>query len=116
MALGERIQELRKKEGLTQTELAKKVGVSHTQMARYEIKGVQPPADVLQRLANLFGVSIDFLVVGNADEKAIESLKDAELVADFKKVAQLPEEERQTILKVVKAYLRDFSTQQAYAS
>jgi transcriptional regulator with XRE-family HTH domain len=85
-------------------------------MARYEIKGVQPPADVLQRLANIFGVSIDFLVVGDTDEKAIESLKDAELVADFKRVAQLPEDERKTILKVIKAYIRDFNTQKAYAS
>jgi len=37
-------------------------------------------------------------------------------VADFKKVAQLPEEERKTILRVIKAYIRDFNTQQAYAS
>ena len=114
--LGERIQELRKQKGLTQNQLAKEIGVSHTQMARYEIKGVQPTADTLKKLADLFGTSIDFLVVGNTQQKAIDSIKDAELVADFKKVAQLPDEERKTILKVIKAYLRDFTTQQAYTS
>lgn len=113
--LGGRIQELRKKAGLSQSELAKKINISHTQMGRYEIKDVQPPADVLKRLADLFGTSIDYLVLGNSDEKATQSLKDAELVADFKKVALLPEEERKTIIKVIKAYIRDFNTQQAYS-
>lgn len=48
--LGSRIQELRKQIGHTQSQLAKKIGISHTQMARYEIKSVQPPADVLKKL------------------------------------------------------------------
>lgn len=55
--LGNRIQEERKKLGLTQAQLAEKIGVSHTQMARYEIKNVQPPADILKNLADLFNVS-----------------------------------------------------------
>ena len=115
ITLGERIQELRKKAGITQNDLAKKIGISHTQMARYEIKGVQPPADVLHRLADLFGTSIDYLVRGDREQQATESLKDSELIADFKKMAQLPEDDRKTILRVIKAYLRDFTTQQAYS-
>ena len=34
-------------------------------MERYEIKGVQPPADVLEKLADIFDTSIDYLVVIN---------------------------------------------------
>ena len=55
MELGERIQELRKGMSLTQSELAKQINISHTQMARYEIKGIQPPADVLKKIViNIF--------------------------------------------------------------
>ena len=43
------------------------------------------------------------------------TLKDAELVKEFKKLDQLPEEEKKTILKVVSALIRDFNTKQAYA-
>ncbi|MCX6272786.1 MAG: helix-turn-helix transcriptional regulator [Bacteroidetes bacterium] len=113
--LGERIQILRKEAGLTQAELAKQIAISHTQMARYEIKGVQPPADVLKKLADLFGTSVDFLVSGNNEAKAQATLKDAELIKQFKEVDQLPDLEKNTILKVISAYIRDFKTRQAYA-
>jgi transcriptional regulator with XRE-family HTH domain len=116
MELGERIQELRKAMSLTQSELAKQINISHTQMARYEIKGIQPPADVLKKMADLFGTSIDYLVRGNKNEIANETIQDAELLNHFKQVHDLPEEDRKTLLKVVSAYLRDFRAKQAYAS
>jgi transcriptional regulator with XRE-family HTH domain len=74
--LSERIQDLRKQKALTQAELAKKAGVSLTQMARYETKGIQPPADVLSKLAAIFGTTVDFLVNGATEDKAKAQLKD----------------------------------------
>jgi transcriptional regulator with XRE-family HTH domain len=115
-SMGERIQNLRKQAALTQAELAKKIGISHTQMARYEIKNIFPPADVLKNLADVFGTSIDFLVVGDNESKAQASLKDTELINQFKKVSTLPDEEKSFVLKMITAYIRDFNTQQAYAS
>lgn len=114
--MGERIQQLRKNLGITQADLAKKITISHTQMARYEIKNIYPPADVLKNLAELFGTTIDFLVVGDSDGKAQASLKDAELISQFKKISALPDEEKTLVLKMITAYVRDFNTQQAYAS
>lgn len=113
--LGDRIQELRKKAGLTQALLAKEIGISHTQMARYEIKGVQPPADVLKKMADYFGTSVDYLVFGSNTEKAQTSIKDAELIKQFNEIDQLPEADKVAITKVISAYLRDFKTRQAYA-
>jgi transcriptional regulator with XRE-family HTH domain len=114
--MGERIQQLRKTTGLTQADLAKKIGISHTQMARYEIKNIYPPADVLKNLAEIFNTTIDFLVMGDNESKAQASLKDAELINQFKKISILPEEEKTLVLKMITAYIRDFNTQQAYAS
>jgi transcriptional regulator with XRE-family HTH domain len=112
--LGKRIQELRKKNGLTQQELAKQINISHPQVVRYENKGVQPPADVLSRLADVFDVSIDYLVYGNKSDKVEQTLKDAEVIKQFKQLDQLPDEEKQSILKVVSALIRDFRAKQAY--
>ncbi|HMG68053.1 MAG TPA: hypothetical protein VK588_10215, partial [Chitinophagaceae bacterium] len=86
------------------------------QMARYEIKNIYPPGDVLKNLAELFGTTIDFLVMGDNETKAQASLKDAELINQFKKIAVLPEEEKTLMLKMITVYIRDFNTQQAYAS
>jgi transcriptional regulator with XRE-family HTH domain len=112
--LGKRIQERRKQIGLTQAQLAAKIEVSHTQLTRYESKDIQPPADVLQRLANIFDVSIDYLVNGDKSDKAQQTLKDAELIQKFKQLDQLPEDEKKSILKVISALIRDFNARQAY--
>ena len=112
--LGKRIQELRKQSGLTQAQLASKIEISHTQLTRYESKNIQPPADVLQRMANIFDVSIDYIVSGNKSDKVEQTLKDAELIKQFKNLDKLPEEEKNTILKVINALIRDFNARQAY--
>jgi transcriptional regulator with XRE-family HTH domain len=112
--LGTRIQELRKQNKISQVELGKKIGVSKSQINRYENKEVQPPADILNNIADLFGTSVDFLINGQAGEKAKATLKNAELLQQFKQVEQLPQDEQNTILKFVGAYLRDFKTKQAY--
>ena len=113
--LGKRIQELRKDNSLTQQDLAKRIYISHPQIVRYETKGVQPPADVLKRLADVFDVSIDYLVNGDKSNKVEQTLKDAELIKQFKQLDQLPDDEKKSILKVLTALIRDFNARQAYA-
>jgi len=77
---------------------------------------VQPPADILNKIADLFGTSVDFLINGLSAEKAQATLKNAELLQQFKQVEELPKEEQNTIIKFVGAYLRDFQTKKANAS
>jgi transcriptional regulator with XRE-family HTH domain len=79
-----------------------------------ELKGVQPPADTLNKLAEIFNTSVDFLINGNTDEKAKATLQNTELLQRFKEVENLPERERSVILEVLSAYLRDFRTKQSY--
>lgn len=104
--LGKRIQDERKKLNLTQAQLADKVGISHTQLARYEIKGAQPSADVLAKLANVLEVSSDFLMNGTSDNLADNSLTDKELLNQFKIIEKLPEQDK----SVVKIFLDAFIT------
>lgn len=112
--LGKRIQELRKQTNISQNELADKINISKAQMSRYEVKGVQPPADILNKIADVLGTSVDFLINGNTTEKAQTTLKDADLIKQFKEIEGLPDNEKSTILKVVSAYIRDFKARQTY--
>jgi transcriptional regulator with XRE-family HTH domain len=81
--LGTRIQELRKNSKLSQTDLADKIGISKSLMIRYENKGVQPPADILSKLANIFSTSFDFLMNLIADNLANNTLSDKELIKNY---------------------------------
>ena len=67
MEYNERLKELRTKSGETQGQLSAAVGVSVKQIVRFE-KGEQKPGfDNLWKLADHFGVTIDYLV-GRSDE------------------------------------------------
>ena len=103
--LGKRLIALRKTKNLSQTDLAKIVGVSYVQIGRYETKRTQPPAEVLNKIANALDTTIDYLINGDSDEKAKSTLKDAELLQQFKAVEQLSEDDRSVIKKVIGAFI-----------
>lgn len=114
--LADRIQSSRKLAGLTQIELADKIGVSKSQYIRYETKDVQPPANIMNMLADALGTSVDYLISGDKTEKAKASLKNSELIQRFKEVDSLPEDEQGVLIKIISAYVRDYRAKQAYAS
>ena len=51
--------ELRQSAGLTQMQLADKIGVHHSSIAYWELSGTSPRGEVLPKLAEALGVSID---------------------------------------------------------
>ena len=106
ISIGEQIQKLRKENNLNQSQLAEKIGVSLTQLQRYENKGVQPPADILKKLADTFNTSIDFLVYGDSEQKAQQSIKDNELLSQFKAVEQLDSKDKSTIKDIIDAFIK----------
>lgn len=113
--LADRIQSLRKQAGLTQVDLADKTGVLKSQYIRYETKNVQPPADTMNKLADVLGTSVDFLISGDKSDKAKASLKNSELLQRFKEMDSLPEDEQGVLIKIISAYVRDYRAKQAYA-
>lgn len=67
--LAVKLRTLRKKQGVKQSYIAKAIGVKEATISAYE-KGTRKPSfDTLLKIANLYGVSIDYLV-GNEYENA----------------------------------------------
>ena len=56
------LKDLRTKRSLTQQQVADAIGCSVMVYSRYERETRQPSIDVLIRLSDLFGVTIDYLV------------------------------------------------------
>ena len=59
--VAKRLQETRKKCGLTQQEAAKRTGINVVTLSGYEIGKNEPNVEALVRFADLYGVSMDYL-------------------------------------------------------
>ena len=57
-----KIKEARKNKHMTQKELAAKIGVDFSVISRYENGTIVPPANRLQAIADVLGVTVDYLV------------------------------------------------------
>lgn len=67
MSLAKKMIELRKQNGLSQQDLADRLGVSRQAISRWETGAVQPLADSVKSLAQVFQVSTDYLLNDDLD-------------------------------------------------
>lgn len=67
MSLAKKMIELRKQNGLSQQDLADRLGVSRQAISRWETEAVQPLADSVKSLAQVFQVSTDYLLNDDLD-------------------------------------------------
>lgn len=80
-SIGKIISELRKEKGWTQIELAEKLQVSDKAISKWEQDSGTPSIEFFPDLAEVFGVSIDFLMTGKKVEPEIIAISKAELCA-----------------------------------
>ena len=71
MEFAKRLKDLRIKHGLTQDAMAKLLGMTNQNYGRFETQNANPKMATLIKLAQIFGVSVDYLL-GN-DEMAAET-------------------------------------------
>ena len=81
MRIGAFLAKLRKENGLTQEELGQTLGVSNKTVSRWETGTYLPPVEMLQRMSERYGVSINEILSGERlsaedyREKAEENIK-----------------------------------------
>lgn len=110
-AFGNRLLNLRKERGWSQPELGKRIGTSGAIIGRYERGEITPSIEVAKKLADTFGVTLDFLV----DDKDVPNiLHDQTMLARWQEIDALEPSERERILSVVDSLVRDAKARQAY--
>ena len=57
-----RIRELRKSRGISQSELAQAVGLNHSTIAKYELGNRSVNIDTIRKMCDYFGCSMDYLM------------------------------------------------------
>ena len=86
MEFNNKLYELRKQKGLSQEELAGRLNVSRQTVSKWEVGESAPDMDNLVSISELFGVSLDELVLDKTPEKEQPSVQvlRSELYSDIK--------------------------------
>jgi transcriptional regulator with XRE-family HTH domain len=111
MTIGEKIKLVRAKKKISQQDLGDLAKTHQKNISKYEQDLVVPSAITLKAIADALNVTTDYLL-GNEEN----IIKDTELLKQFKEVDNLPDKLKHSILDVIKAFTRDFRSQQAYSS
>lgn len=101
MRVAENLQLLRKREGLSQEELAEQCQVSRQAVTKWETGESTPALDKLCMLADFYDISIDE-IAGRVEKNVYNELM--ELVRRFS-VNDIPEDEEDEISTIVSRYL-----------
>lgn len=111
MTLGEKILRLRKDKKWSQKELAAIIGTSGPVLGRYERDEITPSVEVAKKLAEAFGITLDFLV----DETgAVAEVTDREMLNRITEINHLDQDDKTVIIRVIDSLLRDAKAKKAY--
>jgi len=113
-AFGARLKDLRKQRSWSQKELAAKVEIRFQQLNKYESGLNIPPAEMLVKLADALGVTVDYLLTGNPVEDS--PLASSRLFRRFQVLEHLAQDDQETVIKVIDAMIAKQRMSTALAS
>lgn len=105
MSLGDRLKKLRKEKDLYQKDVAKDIGLTASAIGFYEQGKRKPDNDTLQKLADYYDVSTDYLLGRTNERSSADKIKNAvsddpDLQDAWKKISQ--REDLQLLFKQTK--------------
>lgn len=109
MNTGKIITSLREQKGWSQSDLAGHSSVSRVMIGKYERGEAIPSIEAAKKIADAFGVSLDYLVGegmnASFDKKTLKRLEELEL---------LEEDKKKTLFDLIDTYIRDAKARKAY--
>jgi transcriptional regulator with XRE-family HTH domain len=103
--IGKRLQEFRKRQGLTQVELADKLGINQSLVSQYERGALRLHGALVAALAKALKVSADqILGLEKTDSNGL--LSDRRFLKRLRKIETLPRRDQQALLKSLDMFLK----------
>lgn len=112
MTLGQKITQIRKEKKLSQVDVATAVGVSRDAISKYERDDIIPSVENAKKIAQVLGVSLDYLV---SKDDSVEVV-DTDMLNRMREIQRLNNDDKNTVTKIIDAFIRDTKTKKAYAS
>jgi transcriptional regulator with XRE-family HTH domain len=111
MTFGQKVSKIRKEKKLSQIDVANAVGVSRDAISKYERDDIIPSVENAKKIAKILNVSLDYLV---SDEDKQDVL-DIDMINRIKEIQNLNKDDKNTIVTIIDAFIRDTKTKKAYA-
>jgi transcriptional regulator with XRE-family HTH domain len=105
MGLADNLKRLRKKRGWSQTQLAERIGSHLSHINRLETGKYNPSLDVVQKLAAVFDVTIDYLVSDTDEDFKEVRIEDKNLMERVKLIDSLEEDDKTALIRVIDSML-----------
>lgn len=99
----EKLKELRKEKGISLKELGSIIGVAESTMSLYENGKRQPDYETLLKLAEYFGVTVDYLLRGENESERLPE----ELVILNRNAKKMSPENRKKLLEMAKVMFKE---------
>lgn len=110
IAIGERIIQLRTAKNWSQDDLAREIGASRVMIGKYERADSSPSIEVIIKLAEVFDVSIDYLL-----GSGLTARYDTDILLRLDELQSMPADERQRIFDYMDLVIRDYKAKKAYS-
>ncbi|MEW7278194.1 helix-turn-helix transcriptional regulator [Aquimarina sp. 2201CG1-2-11] len=107
--IGDRITTLRKQKGWSQSDLAKEIEASRDMIGKYERNDNLPSVEVAFKLADIFEVSVDYLL-----GKGQHASYDKDTIRRLEDIENLDTDTKQTLFTIIDTFLRDSKARKAY--
>lgn len=104
---GKLLTALRTEAGLSQAELARLVGVPQPSIAYWEHSERPPRADIIPKLAEVLGVTLDVFLNGGA-KRAKKGGPVGKAKRAFEEVSKLPRRQQEKIVEIVNALVSQY--------
>ena len=99
MDFGSIVVELRKEQGISQTNLASQLGIHKNVLGRYERNEVLPSIEIARKIADILDVSLDYLT-GKADVQMDKNTRKRIL-----EVSKFEDTDKEHIFSVIDAFI-----------
>jgi transcriptional regulator with XRE-family HTH domain len=106
-ALGSRICQARKRQNLTQQQVADQLGIPQQTFANYEIGYTRLPASMLPTLGQLLGLTPNDLLGHSEPPKNTKRGPVSKLDLQFERIRQLPRATQQVLIKMLDGVLAE---------
>ena len=104
-----RLKEIRLKRGLTQKEVADVIGCSAGAYSKYEVGDREPSLDVLDKLADYYDVSVDYLIGRAVTSSSALSNKEMQLIEKYRSSDRFVRESTLEIMELLDNNFNVFS-------
>lgn len=99
MSFGSRLSQARKKQGISQDELAKQLGTKGPVIGRYERDEMKPSIEAATKMAKILEVSLDWLV-GNTDTEL-----DTATLNRIQDINKLPPKDKELVFEFLDSFI-----------